>query len=211
MEVVLYRYVANVLTQKFINLKIIDANKQNIYLYGFEMLISNFVYSLIFIILSLVTDTLIASFFFWIGLFLVRKTAGGHHSNSYISCHILFASNHIIFILLYKFLPYKWLYICIVAMLCFSIITILFFAPVDHKNKPFIKTEYKRYKLLSKIYCIILIATLIFIVSKVIAVNLTGLGFFFGTFSATVSLLCAKIIRLKERRKENEKSQKVGI
>jgi hypothetical protein len=75
-------------------------------------------------------------------------------------------------------------------------------APVDHKNKPFINNEYKRFKLLSRLYCVVLLIIFIFECLNVIPQNKIILAFSFGTFSATCSLVSGKIIRKKERKSE---------
>ena len=189
----------------------IDKNKEDIYKYGFEMLISNLVYMVIFIIFCILTNSLWQSLCFWMGLFLVRKTAGGHHANSYLSCHFLFAANHLILIALIKLLSERLHYFIILFMLCLSATLVFLLAPVDHKNKPFIKTEYKRYKLFSRICSIVLGIIFLLFVLQIIQSNNYLLGFSFGTFSATISLLCAKITRYKERKKDYEKLQELGV
>lgn len=198
----MYQKIAINITNYFINKGIVLEQKKAIYSYGFELLISATIYFFIFLCISIITKSMIASFFFWMGLFLIRKTSGGHHSDSYQKCHILFAANHILFIILLKFIPTSYYFYIIPLTLIFSIISIFSFAPVDHKNKPFIKTEYKRFKLMSKIYCFVLLLILLFSITNIIPYTNCFFGFSFGSLSATISLLCAKIIRTKERKKE---------
>lgn len=201
----MYKRLAVSLTNTFLSKKIITCDKRDICEYGFEMLISNFVYMIIFIVTAIITNTFIESLLFWLGLFIIRKIAGGHHANSYISCHILFALNHVFFIIAAKMLPKDLINFSICLLLSFSIVLVAFCAPVDHKNKPFIKSEYKRYKKLSRIYCVVLFTILIsFIIiqttNKTTAIcDELYFSFSFGTASATISLLSAKIIRYKER------------
>jgi len=196
----MYHKMAVAITEKFVDLNIIEKNKADIYKYGFEMMISNFVYILIFIATSLITETMLSSFLFWVGLFIVRKLAGGHHANSYISCHILFFANHLLFIVLEKVYPNTLTQVTATVFLFFSALAILIFAPVDHKNKPFIKTEYSRFRKASCIYsCIIILIALLCAFTHVGKSNLT-FAYTFGTFSATISLLCGKLINYIERR-----------
>lgn len=169
------------------------------------MIISTLVYFVGFLVISLLTQTLVFSLCFWGGLFVVRKVAGGHHANSYVSCNFLSTANHILFIVLVKLVDMDTYYPFITFTLLFSAATILLVAPADHKNKPFIKNEYKRYKLLSSLYCIVLGVIALFVSVKFVSVSKPLFGFTFGTLSATVSLLCAKIIRSYERRKIHEK------
>lgn len=168
------------------------------------MLISILVYFVEFLIISLLTQTLASSLCFLGSLFIVRKVAGGHHANSYISCNILSTANHILFVILVKLVNVDTYYTFITLTLLFSAATILLIAPVDHKNKPFIKNEYKRYKLLSSLYCIVLGIVVLLVSGNMIPASELLLGFTFGTLSATVSLLCAKIIRSYERGKKHE-------
>lgn len=201
----MYKRLAVSLTNTFMNKKIVTCDKRDICEYGFEILISNIVYIFIFIITTIITNTLLESLIFSLGLLIIRKTAGGHHASSYIACHILFAFNHILFIISIKVLPQTLLYGCICLLLSFAITMVAVFAPVDHKNKPFIKSEYVRYKTISRISCIILLIILLSYITLHATNRATDIcdmlyfSFSFGTASATVSLLSAKIIRYKER------------
>ena len=200
----MYRKLAICITDKFISKKLIADNKKDIYAYGFEMLISILVYFVEFLVISLLTQTLASSLCFLCGLFIVRKVAGGHHANNYISCNLLSTANHILFVILVKLVNVDTYYTFITLTLLFSAATILLIAPIDHKNKPFIKNEYKRYKLLSSLYCIVLGIVVLLVSGNMIPSSELLLGFTFGTLSATVSLLCAKIIRSYERGKKHE-------
>ncbi len=198
----MYRKLANHCTRYFIDKNIIDAQKQAIYLYGFEILISTTVYFLIFLLISILSHTVVASFIFWLGLFLLRKTAGGHHSNTYISCHLLFAANHVLCILLLNLIPTTYFKGLSIIFLCLSLLAVFFLAPIDHKNKPFIKNEYRKFKLLSRIYCLLLLGLLLIAVFLCKELGVNWFGFSFGTVSAATSLLIGKIIRSFERKEK---------
>ncbi len=202
----MYKKIAISLTESFIRRNILDEEKREICTYGFEMIFANLTYFLIFIATAVVTNTVLVSFFFWLGLFLVRRIAGGHHSESYFSCHCLSAFCHILFIAAVKLIPTDIFHYCSYGVLIFAIIALILFAPVDHKNKPFIKTEFARFRKYSLIYSFILtLVTLSYCLGYCFAnipltVNLIIFSYSFGTLSATVSLLSAKIIRYKERK-----------
>lgn len=202
----MYHNIASKITNFFIRGKIIDAEKEDLYLYGFEIMISSIGYLIVFLLASFISQTVVTSILFWLGLFLIRKTAGGHHANSYTSCHLLFLANHLVFIIIFKVTPlsvYNW---STIAILLLCAILIFSLAPVDHKNKPFINGEYKRYRCLSVIYSCILICVSTLVLFRVITANNFLFSFSIGTLSATISLLFGKIIRNKERKIENEKA-----
>ncbi len=201
----MYRKLAILITENFVHNELIADSKKDIYAYGFEMLISTFVYFVGFLVISLVTQTLVPSLCFWGGLFVVRKIAGGHHANNYLSCNLLSTANHLLFIFFVKLLNFEVYYNFIILTLLLASATILLVAPVDHKNKPFIKNEYKRYKVLSGLYCIVLGFVALLVSTKFVPVSKLLFSFTFGTLSATVSLLCAKFIRFFERKKNHEK------
>lgn len=101
----MYKKIARSITDKFVKNGSIQQEKANVYTYGFEIIISTLVYTLIFIVTAIVSNTLFESLLFWMGFFIVRTIAGGYHASTYISCHILFFLTHCSFIAFIKLLP----------------------------------------------------------------------------------------------------------
>lgn len=202
----MYRALASKLTTFFVKKNVIEEKNKDIYAYGFEMIIATIVYGIIFLAIAALTRTVLESIFFWLGLFIIRKTAGGHHAKSYHSCHLLFAANHILYICLLKIFPIQYYGTTVISVLIFSLSCVFFLAPVDHKNKSFIKGEYKRFKLLSRIYCIVLLALVLLFIFNIFKANSLAFSYTVGTLSATISLISAKIIRNKERKSQNEET-----
>ena len=196
----LYKKISLLLTDKFIQKGVIKADKKARYTYGFEILISTIFYTLIFIIAALVTSSIIESIFFWIGFFVIRSISGGFHAKSYKSCHLLSLFNHLLFIFMIKALPLDIHFVSSLILNVLSILMILIFAPVDHPNKPFIRNERKRFRVLSCIYVVVLI--LISTISFVIPEYYDSYKFSFsiGTFSAAFALMSAKIKYKKEQK-----------
>lgn len=201
----MYKKIAISLTESFIRRNILDEEKREICTYGFEMIFANLTYLLIFIATALVTKTVLVSFFFWLGLFLIRRIAGGHHSESYFSCHCLSAFCHILFIASVKLIPTTVFHYCSYWALIFAFSSLILFAPVDHKNKPFVKTEFTRFRKYSIVYSFVLLLIVLLYFSlrslgnAPLIIESFIFSFSFGTLSATISLLTAKIIRYKER------------
>lgn len=197
----MYKKISLLLTNKFIQTGIIEADKKAVYAYGFEILISTIFYTLIFIFAALITNSIIESIFFWIGFFVIRSISGGFHTKSYRNCHFLSLFNHLLFILMIKVIPLDIHSISSLILNSFSIVMILIFAPVDHPNKPFIKNERKRFRILSCIYAVILV--LISAISLIIPeyYDCYKFSFSIGTFSAAFALMSAKINNIKEQKK----------
>lgn len=190
----IYKRLSVAITDSFIRNDIIPAKKKEIYKYGFEVLISTLVYTAIFIAISVITKTIVPSLVFWIGFFIVRTISGGFHAKTYLSCHLLFLINHLVAICILKLCPVAAQVPTAYVLSMISAILMLIFAPVDHPNKPFIKSERKRFR---KYSCIFAVLLLIVSVSVVIVSNSRfvyySLSFAIGTFSAAVSLVSAKI------------------
>ena len=199
----MYRKFANALTRFFVKKKVIPREAAEVYAYGFEILLSIIVYESIFILISIFTNTFIASIGFWISFFFIRTFCGGFHANSYLKCHLMFLANHLIFIFLYKYVFYTIDTLFISAALLLCTVVVFFIAPVDHPNKPFLFNEYKKFKRKTHVYCIILV--IFAFVNVFLHLEAWGWGVGFGTLSATISLIFAKLLYKKERRCDNEK------
>ncbi len=193
-----YKKLSAIITDIFIKQGTITEEKKDVYSYGFEILISNIVYISLFIAIAIITNTLLASFVFFIGFYIYRTIAGGFHADTYIKCHILFMINHLLFILTIKLCPiYINSYVSFVLTIVSSLF-LFFFAPVEHPNKPFIKNERKRFRKFSCIHAILLliISPIILMVHK-FSMGIFSLSFAIGSVSAAISLMSAKFIYKK--------------
>lgn len=197
----MYKKISQTLTTYFANKGIIDINRKPIYEYGFEILISTCIYALIFIVVSLLTKTFLESAFFLIGFFIIRTIAGGFHTNSYTACHILSLINHIAFILLLKLCSPQIFDLLSLIFCLVSIVCIVIFAPVDHPNKPFVKTEKKRFRKYSLVYALILTAFISVYWIFSLGWNNYVFSFSIGTLSAAFALTSAKINKIKEQKR----------
>lgn len=190
----LYKTFSINITSFFIKNGIISKKNKDIYEYGFEVLISTFTYTIVFVLTSFLTKTLLSSLLFWLGFSIVRSIAGGYHANTHLRCHLLTMSNHVMFICFLYCIPnHLKSYISTIILLLSSII-ILVFAPIAHPNKPFVKTERIRFRILSYAYAfiVIIIALLICLFYREILTDYL-FGFSFGTLVAAISLVVAKI------------------
>lgn len=201
----LYKSLSVNITKIFISKGIISKEQKAAYEYSFEILISTFVYAILFLLTSILTKTLSESLVFWFSFSVLRSIAGGYHADTHLICNMLTMLCHISFICFLYFIPDLAMFIIITVSLLISSVIVLFFAPIDHPNKPFIKTEKKRFRILSCIYAfvIILVAVSTIIFYSANYANYL-FGYSFGTLVATISLVAAKINYKKG--KHNEKA-----
>lgn len=191
----MYKKGARYITNQFIKHGNISEEKANVYAYGFEILISTIVYTIIFLITAAITNTLLESILFWFGFFIVRTIAGGYHAKTYTFCHILFLLNHIAFIAILKLIPSNAITVLVLCLTLTSAICLFKYAPVDHPNKRFTKNEKKKFRASSLAYAFLtlIIITLAFVFH--FQNEALFLGYSIGTFSATFSVVIAKIMR----------------
>ena len=198
---VMYQKVAKKITNFFINNSIINDSDREIYEYSYEVMISQTVYILIMILISLIFGSILESLVFFIGFFICRKFSGGYHASTYTKCHMLFAINQIAFLLLLRFIKTEYFGLISILSIIISIIIIFAVAPIDHPNKPFNEYEFLKYKKRSRFFAAILIP--IYIIGYILDKNnLFCFCFSIGIFSVCMSLLYAFFER---RKKPNEK------
>ena len=200
----MYSKIASKITDFYIKKGLIKPEKSVLYSYGFQTIISTAVYLLICFIVAFLFNSVIETIFFLIGFVLVRRICGGYHAPSYISCHILFEFVHIVFLVVHKCTPNEYYKIGFVLLNLISTLIILFFAPVDHANKRFTPGEQKYFRKKSIYHAVFLfVITFVLLYFDDYIINYL-FTFSIGTFTATVSLLYAKIINTKEKNHESK-------
>lgn len=195
----MYKKLAAILTDKFIKTDVIEEQQREVYLYGFEMLISNIVYVFVFLILAILTQTILCSLLFGISFFITRSIAGGYHAATYSMCHLLSLLNQVLFILLVTLLSQELHPVASVVSILMSSGILLIFAPIDHPNKPFIKTERKRFRRMCCVYAYVIPVIVTALVLFATQLSTYILSFSLGIFSAAFALLSAKIQQTKEK------------
>lgn len=189
-----YNILSKKITYAFLKKGMISNQNKEIYQYGFEILLSTLIYSLVFFSTSILTQTIVPSLVFLIGFFIIRTISGGYHANTYIKCHILSIVNHLTFIIVFKYLFGLLPPQLFVVILIISSIVVFLCAPIEHPNKPFIKNERRRFKCLSRLYStVVIIISIIFLVFPEQLLKEYFFSYTFGTFSAVVSIVVAKI------------------
>ena len=130
------------ITAFLITQNIVPAKDREIYEYGFDLLIADFInFSVILLIgfsLKRLSET-ISYLAIFVGL---RSVCGGYHAKTHLKCHICTIGAYIVFLLLqYMF---KTCTVVILGISCIMSIPIILFAPITHANKPLSVSTYRR-------------------------------------------------------------------
>ena len=128
--------------------EIIDSENLDIYIYGFEIIISSVISILTGLIFGITFSQLLECTFFLIVFILMRSYCGGYHANTYLKCNLIFAANIFIIMLFLKFnfiYPfYLHIIISIACLVCF-----VRFAPIKNEYKLLTHNECKKHKMTS--------------------------------------------------------------
>lgn len=136
--------------------KIIEAEDNEVYQYGFEMILSTIVMFLIVLVFGLLLGEMISSFAFFILFALIRSSSGGYHADTYFKCNFMYAINLIIVLLSVKFAPPFYNISSHIMFLLIYFLTVYQFSPIENINKPLDNAQKKKHKALCIIYGLIL-------------------------------------------------------
>lgn len=187
----MFRDIADDLSIMLAEKKIIKPENRVFYFYGLQLAISKLFFFLVILIIALFTKTFFVSMAFVFMYSAIRKYSGGHHCRSEVSCFFVSILLYLIMILFYDMDTYSGkIFLCITASI--SIILIMIFSPIEHKNKPLSTEERKKYGLISKIVAIALIVTVY--VSLSLDINIL---FYASSYTLTVDAVLI-VFALKE-------------
>ena len=200
----MYNKLAESITNFFIGRNIINTNEQEIYIYSFEVLISDLIYMFIALLTSLISKSILETIIFLIGFFSIRRFAGGYHADSYTKCHLLFWLNQVIMIVLVHLASNeRTMRLLILIFYLISIVSVFLFAPISNKNRTFTDSERKKFWLSSRI--MIILAAVVIVALDLFNVDCKyTYVYIFGVFSVSISLMAEKIKIFKMRGDEND-------
>lgn len=180
------------ITDKLVLKKIVSSDMADIYIYGFELLISFFFSTIGVVIIGIILGRLLQTLMF---LTTFRSFIGGYHANTYAVCSIITFSlfGVVLFLAEFVFVP---LYLYFILGLIGTVIFLLL-VPVEHPNKKLSDVQKRKYKVISLV--LFLIFTAAGCLFCYFGSSLGAIVFF--TLIADIMLLFFK--SRKERRKQS--------
>lgn len=139
------------IVQELVKHNIIDKNKANTYIYGFEVLMIKFIVLAITIVLSFVFRTIDVLLLFLLLFVPLRKYAGGIHANNKYVCMSLSIIILGVIQAGYKYIMLNCYISGAIVILCAMIITI--FSPGESEKHVLKVEQRKKYKHMSWIAC----------------------------------------------------------
>ena len=173
---------------------VIPQSELEIYIYGYETIISSFVDLLIALTVGLISKQIVMILIFFAMFVSVRLYTGGYHAKTFTGCKTVFITICLLVSLLSE-LPLPPV-LCILILLLF-IITGCFLAPIENHNKPLTDEEQMKYHkisiVISVFWSVAALLLYFFAIKICLAITLTA---------AVITILMA--IGEYERREKNE-------
>lgn len=198
--------IANSLISKLSCERIIEDSMYEVYVYGFELILSSIVNILILVAISIYLREPFAWLFFLIPFIPQRVTAGGYHASSHSKCIVVGAITFLVSLSLVGLIPNNLRSLFSIIVSLSNLVTVLLLSPVQSKNKPLTVSEVHKNRTLSIIISIIHVLCVVLILVAVQSIPRLGMVYITGVFAAGLSLAVGNT-ETKNRKDENhEKS-----
>lgn len=148
-------------TEKLLVNGSISNEEQELYLYGFFMLLSQLMYLILAFIFGLIFNCALESIIFYIGFQFIRRYAGGYHAATETRCEILSTFSILACIVVIKLSKTYDFQTVLLIISAISAVCILVFCPLDTPEKPLSEKEYKYFR---KISLLILFAIVVIVI-----------------------------------------------
>lgn len=139
--------IARQISTKLLKQKVIPIDMFDIYVYGFELIISfTFSVSLIFLI-GVVSNNIIPTILFTLAFVLLRSSTGGYHANTYLMCLVVTVFTYccVVFLAEVFNVPLGGYLVLLIV----GTPLLLVFSPIEHPNKPIAEKNRYKFKIFS--------------------------------------------------------------
>ncbi len=152
--------ISDLIVKYFLKQSDITDDEQELYQYGFFILLSQILYLIITIIIGTLLGTVLESIIFYIAFQFIRRYAGGYHASTETRCEImstLSIAACIVVIKLSKTYDFQTVLIITSAVSAFCIAVL---CPLDTPAKPLSEHEFKCFRKISFIILSVIIAVI---------------------------------------------------
>lgn len=138
--------VALIITDFLCKNETIKEEDRDIYIYGYEIFISNMINFLIVFIIGLLFHRLDHAAIFYISFVVTRSYCGGYHASTYTKCFFAFIAVFTTTLVTSELLLPGFNLFYIIMFLAIYISCIIEYAPIENINKDFTKGESKKHR-----------------------------------------------------------------
>ena len=149
------------LSKKIVNqLNILD-DEQELYEYGFFILLSQILYFIIAIIIGTICGTVFESIIFYIAFQFIRRYAGGYHAATETRCEILSTLSILACIVVIRLSKTYDIQTALLIISALSAVCIFVFCPLDTPEKPLTDKEFRYFRKVSWLILLAIVGAII--------------------------------------------------
>ncbi|MBE0451626.1 MAG: accessory gene regulator B family protein [Clostridia bacterium] len=183
------------ITSFLVEEKIIGNDDKEIYQYGTEQILINSLTLAVIGIISVIMFSWVQALFWMIGMLPIRALAGGYHASTPFNCNVLTIAVFVLNMFIIDILINHITSVSSILILLFIYLSLVFFAPVDHKNKVLDEIETVIAKKKSILFGITILTTCTVLIGMLGAKNVYSISIMMGALTATISLIIGSIKR----------------
>lgn len=139
--------IASKITVKMIRQGIFTEEMYDIYVYGFQLVLSFLLSVAVMLLIGVATNRVLNAILFLVVFVALRSFTGGYHANTYGVCFLVTISVFVITLLLSEYISIHWFSYFLLIIVGLPILYI--WAPVEHHNKPLDNDDKARCKMIS--------------------------------------------------------------
>lgn len=141
--------LASKVVKRLIDNSAIDDTEQELYVYGFFILISQILYFTLTMIFGVLLDIVLESVIFYVAFQFIRRYAGGIHASSELKCEIATTTSIFLCLLCTKLCETNNIQKQILVLTSIATVLIFVLCPLDTPEKPLTKEECKYFRKIS--------------------------------------------------------------
>lgn len=141
--------IASKVVKRLVDNSVIADTEQELYVYGFFILISQILYFTLTIMFGILLDIVLESVIFYIAFQFIRRYAGGIHASSELKCEIATTTSIFLCLLCVKLCEINNVQIPILIVTIIATVFIFVLCPLDTPEKPLTTEEYKYFRKIS--------------------------------------------------------------
>lgn len=185
------------LSKKIVNqLNILD-DEQELYEYGFFILLSQILYFIIAIIIGTICGTVFESIIFYIAFQFIRRYAGGYHASTETRCEIFSTLSILACIVVIKLSKTYDIQTALLIISAVSAVCIFVFCPLDTPEKPLTNKEFRYFRKIS--WLILLAIVVAIIVSYIFKFKIVTVPCCLSLILESILLTAGKIKRVSQK------------
>ena len=189
--------VATKLTNRLLLSGVISAEEEEIYIYGFELLLSFLFSTAVILAIGIAVQAVLPTIAFLAVFIVLRSYTGGFHARTYAVCSLVTFSVYGVVMLLSHFLIVRYIEYLILGVI--GVALLIIFAPVKHPNKELTAQDIKRNKIISVVVFILFLSA---------GVMLCLANMYIESASIYFALIADLLLLfVKNRRKETESNE----